>query len=201
MILAETGNWASQSIQMILTSSQEFFTFYAILLFTYSQSWLKDYLTVLDFMPTGWFNLILAIIVLILIIGLHKRRTRMLKLHKAQLEQTVYERNAELRSLVEQLNGQNSNLEMRVVERTRELELKNTQLAEYAFINTHNLRRPVANIKGLIQLFDYELSPEEIKEIISNLRNVSEEIDEVLHAITEKLEKDELLQVVHRRPA
>jgi len=52
-------------------------------------------------------------------------------------------------------------LETRIDDRTRELndkntelENKNTQLANYAFLNAHKLRAPVATLLGLVMLFD-----------------------------------------------
>ena len=49
----------------------------------------------------------------------------------------------------------NENLETIVRNRTRELEKKNEQLTEYAFINSHILRAPVARISGLYNLFKH----------------------------------------------
>jgi hypothetical protein len=50
----------------------------------------------------------------------------------------------------------NENLEAIVNKRTEELEEKNRQLTEYAYINSHVLRAPVARISGLYNLFKIE---------------------------------------------
>lgn len=44
-----------------------------------------------------------------------------------------------------------------MIERTNELVIKNKKPSDYTFLNAHNLRAPVANIKGVIQLFDINL--------------------------------------------
>lgn len=91
----------------------------------------------------------------------------------------------------EALNTVNSNLEKIVRERTRELTNKNKILSDYAFLNAHNLRVPVANIKGIIQLFDFKLTMEEKEELIERLKGQSDDLDQALIDITNRLEKDE----------
>ena len=63
-------------------------------------------------------------------------------------------RNEEIISKGEEIRVINENLEKIVLERTKELEKKNKALEEYAFINAHKLRRPVASILGLVNLLN-----------------------------------------------
>jgi tetratricopeptide (TPR) repeat protein len=80
----------------------------------------------------------------------------------------------------------NESLEIRVKERTEELEEQNKKLMEYAFINSHVLRGPVSRIIGLINLFEHaEIM--ETSEIVSLLKKSSEELDMVVQKITEAL--------------
>lgn len=58
----------------------------------------------------------------------------------------------------------------------QELLQKNKILEEYAHIATHKLRRPVANLKGLIDLLDYE---DERVNIESYLKKVKESVNEL----------------------
>ncbi|MGL1887632.1 MAG: hypothetical protein OCD76_14040 [Reichenbachiella sp.] len=97
----------------------------------------------------------------------------------------------ELHSYNDALNDLNDNLEKTVQVRTNELLVKNKKLAEYAFINAHNLRVPVANIKGLIQLFEVDRSNGEMLELIDVLKGESHRLDTVLIDIKDMLEKDE----------
>jgi|APHig6443717497_1056834.scaffolds.fasta_scaffold302287_2 signal transduction histidine kinase len=67
---------------------------------------------------------------------------------------------------------------------------KNKSLEEYAFITSHNLRRPLANILGLVQLFDEKKSDDDLnKEVIEKLKTSAEELDEVIKQTTKVLNK------------
>jgi len=68
---------------------------------------------------------------------------------------------------------------------------KNKSLEEYAFITSHNLRRPLANILGLVQLFDEMKSDDDLnKEVIEKLKISAEELDEVIKHTTKVLNKE-----------
>lgn len=80
-----------------------------------------------------------------------------LKKKNAQIEEQQREikfQAEELLSLNENLTNLNLELELKVDERTKELKLKNEKLAQYAFINAHKLRAPVATMQGLINLLN-----------------------------------------------
>ncbi len=72
----------------------------------------------------------------------------------------------------------------------RTLELKNTnsellqrndQLEQYAYITAHNLRGPVARLKGLVHIFDKTVGvSSENKEVVQRIVNSVLEMDEVL---------------------
>lgn len=58
------------------------------------------------------------------------------------------------------------------------LEVKNKTLEEYAFIISHNIRRPLANILGLTELLNAsETKESNTNEIISKLKQSAEELD------------------------
>lgn len=82
----------------------------------------------------------------------------------------------------------NQSLEERVRIRTRELEVQNEQLAEYAYINSHLLRGPLSRILGLINLIDYtDNSQVKEKELIEHLRQSGAELDDVVRKINEAI--------------
>jgi PAS domain S-box-containing protein len=74
-------------------------------------------------------------------------------------------------------------------EREREALIK--RLREFAFLTSHNLRRPLANILGLIELFgtyeEYNI-PEEIQVIINSLLISARELDTVIWTMNLSLE-------------
>ena len=92
----------------------------------------------------------------------------------------------------------NKNLEQRVHERTKYLELQNKQLSEYAYINAHLLRGPLCSILGLVQLLEHEC-PDEVQELILHMKKATAKLDQVVTKISDAIQKgshfdrDELL--------
>jgi signal transduction histidine kinase len=97
--------------------------------------------------------------------------------------------NRELTYLNEQVRTMNHELENRVSERTRELVERNEKLTEYAFMNAHLLRSPVSRIKGLINLFGITKEKEEKERVQLLLTETAEELDHVVHTISDRLNK------------
>jgi len=128
-------------------------------------------------------------------------RERNLLREKIELEEKVAERTAEITKKNEEILAQaeeiraiNESLEKRVAERTFELERKNKALEDYAFINAHNLRSPVASLLGLINLLPHVMTEKEQKEIMEHMKVSAERLDEVVHSITESIERSDRLE-------
>jgi ligand-binding sensor domain-containing protein len=160
-------------------------------------------------MPPFWrtvtFYLVCAATLLAAGYSLLKYREQKLKHDKAELEAKVEERtreiqfkteeiqaqNEEIMSQAEEIKGINENLEMLVNERTAELEKKNKALEEYAFINAHKLRSPVASILGLVYLLKKTPLSDEAKDINRYLQQSADELDDVVRSITKAIERGE----------
>ncbi|HVB04512.1 MAG TPA: PAS domain S-box protein [Chitinophagaceae bacterium] len=63
---------------------------------------------------------------------------------------------------------------------------QNDQLREIAWISSHGIRKPVANILGLIDLFQDDERDKKNGEIINMLRLSAKELDQVVHRIVDK---------------
>lgn len=77
-----------------------------------------------------------------------------------------------------------------ITERKRfieQLEHRNRHLTEIAFISSHELRRPVVSLMGLLQLLDVE-NPSNLanKEILSHFDHLVKELDRMIHVIAGK---------------
>ncbi|RAV98690.1 hypothetical protein [Pseudochryseolinea flava] len=101
----------------------------------------------------------------------------------------IQSQNEEISAQAEEIRGINENLEQIVNARTKELEMKNKALQEYAFINAHKLRRPVASILGLVNIASKIDLPEEERSIIFHLEKSTLELDEIVASITKTIEK------------
>ena len=155
------------------------------------------------FWRTGTFYLIVIAVFVISAYGLMKFRERKLLQDKLILEAKVEQRtkeiqlkteeiqaqNEEIMAQAEEIQGINENLEMLVKQRTAELEKKNKALEEYAFINAHKLRSPVASILGLVHLLAKSDQKDDTKVIREHLKNSADKLDAVVRSITTAIEK------------
>lgn len=97
-----------------------------------------------------------------------------------------------LKTQSKEIARMNEMLEQRVKERTEELQNRNHQLTEYAFINSHLLRSPVSKILGLINLMEVDKASDP-QEMIQHLRRSCDELDAVVKKITITLDGGEHL--------
>jgi ligand-binding sensor domain-containing protein len=155
------------------------------------------------FWKTLWFYALSIGSIIFLGYSSIRYRERKLIKEKRILEKRVNERTLELQrkteeiqaqsekiqSQSEQIQGINENLEKLVQQRTRELERKNIALEEYAFINAHNLRAPVASVLGLINLIKRLELDEEGKMIVQHLQESATKLDSVVSSITQAIER------------
>jgi ligand-binding sensor domain-containing protein len=108
-----------------------------------------------------------------------------------QQNDEIQTQNEEISAQSEEILRINENLEDMVQERTRELEQKNKALEEYAFINAHKLRSPVATILGLINLISKTRLDHEGVEINRRLQHTADELDGIVSSITKAIERGE----------
>ena len=137
------------------------------------------------FLVSGGLLLIMASIFMVVLIKLRYDLT--LKEIRARLAlQSSYE---EILAQDEEIKGINENLESIVRDRTRELEMKNRTLEEYAFINAHQLRSPVASILGLINLMKRIELNTEAKSVMSHLNESTVKLDRIVASISRTIER------------
>lgn len=83
----------------------------------------------------------------------------------------------------------NVRLNKMVDDRTHELSIKNHQLSEYAFINAHKLRAPVARIMGLLHVYQMKNSEVSAETLMNLLANETQSLDGIIRSITEAIEE------------
>lgn len=105
--------------------------------------------------------------------------------------ESIQAQNAEIRAQAETIAQINGNLENLVAQRTAELERKNKALEEYAFINAHKLRRPLASILGLVNLMNKTTTAEDQDRIRNYLNESAQELEQVIGSITVAIERGE----------
>lgn len=105
------------------------------------------------------------------------RRNRQLKRVAITLEQ----KNSILIAQQEEIHMINDNLESIIYKRIQNIEEKNLELSEYAFINAHMLRAPVCRILGLINLIEME----DPKADLSEIKKYATQVDGIIRNINQ----------------
>ncbi|HZB13218.1 MAG TPA: hypothetical protein VE467_09335 [Chryseolinea sp.] len=136
---------------------------------------------------------VVAIFMIVLIRARYKLIVKEIKARLALQEsnEEIQAQNEEIISQGEEIRVINENLEKIVLERTKELEKKNKALEEYAFINAHKLRSPVASILGLVNLLKKTSLDEEAKSIMPHLLDSTGKLDDIVSDITKTIERGE----------
>ena len=83
-----------------------------------------------------------------------------------------------------------------------DMQSRNQKLAEYAFINSHLLRAPLARILGLAEMVSKEVVLSEHQELIESFKTSAEELDAIVSKINEILDqrkdlnREEIVKVI-----
>ncbi|QEM04261.1 PAS domain S-box protein [Mucilaginibacter rubeus] len=80
-------------------------------------------------------------------------------------------------------------------EKEEEINRQNRLLREVAWISSHEIRRPVATMLGLVNLLDMTEDESERKEIFSKLRECAAEMDSMVHEIHRRIEAEKVMQI------
>ncbi|MDW3194312.1 MAG: tetratricopeptide repeat protein [Cytophagales bacterium] len=87
-----------------------------------------------------------------------------------------------LREANKEISEFNQSLEQKIQDRTQKIEKQNKQLMDYAFAISHEIRSPLTNLIGFLDLDDQheinEFSDEEKRQIKSSMANSIQKIDE-----------------------
>ena len=70
------------------------------------------------------------------------------------------------------------------------LKIQNSKLFEIAFLQSHQVRGPITNILGLIELFNYENPNDPINtDIIKKLHQTTKEFDNIIHKVVKNTQE------------
>ncbi len=69
------------------------------------------------------------------------------------------------------------------------IQLRDRQLAEVSFYNSHKVRAPLARLMGLVQVLclDHDTSHEELLQLLDNIKSSAEELDYLIKNINQTL--------------
>ncbi|MDX1628128.1 MAG: tetratricopeptide repeat protein [Fulvivirga sp.] len=129
---------------------------------------------------------------------IQKRANKLLENKNEEIQsrnKEIERKSRQLEELNQTLEELNAGLEEKVKTRTTILRKQNEVLSQYAFTNAHELRAPVANILGLIELLRKSELKEREPEIVEHLKKATAELDRVISNIRQRLENEEVLEL------
>lgn len=109
-------------------------------------------------------------------LGYQRSQTRLLK------------QNKEITHQKEEIESINNNLELLVVQRTQKVQEHQKLFSEYADINAHKVRSPLARIIGLLNIIELEKDREKIlRELLPLLKENAEDLNNILDEVSRSL--------------
>lgn len=142
-------------------------------------------LTLAQFFVKG--GLLLGAVSIFMIVLIRTRYDLFIKEIKSRLALKASKEAIQMQA--EEIKAINENLEHLVRQRTYELEKKNKALEEYAFINAHKLRAPVASILGLVPILNSIQLNDYGKEVVNHLNSSTEKLNTIVRSITDAIER------------
>lgn len=122
-------------------------------------------------------------IIMVIVLAINVRR-------KMKTNAELMELNEKVTIQKERLNEVNQNLEKMIDERTKDLQIKNRKLSEYSAHLSHEIRGPVASMKGLMILEDEQII--EHDELVDKMKTCINSIDDKIHRINEMLNNPDI---------
>lgn len=116
---------------------------------------------------------------------------------KEELQATIEELNVtnmELSTANEEIKVHNDNLDDLVKQRSKKIEEQLNIFQEYAYLNAHEVRAPLARILGLLDLLEYDIEKKETSTIPNRLKDSAKELDSIVKSMNRLLEKGTLLK-------
>lgn len=123
-----------------------------------------------------------------------EKKNKELELKNKALEAShteIGEQNEQLEFTNEMIVSINESLEKLIKSRAKEITKKDEVLQEYAFINAHKLRAPVARILGLAKLFNHTESINDKEELVKKINYEVRDLDRIVLTITNTILKGE----------
>ncbi|WP_162555784.1 histidine kinase [Reichenbachiella versicolor] len=93
----------------------------------------------------------------------------------------------EANSLNKQLNHVKLDLEEKVAGQVADVKEKNKQIEKYAFMNSHIVRAPLANILGAVNLYNATDDPTSKEELFELIDQSAQKLDEVIQNVSKDL--------------
>jgi tetratricopeptide (TPR) repeat protein len=145
-----------------------------------------------------YLTLILSALVLAIIVVFFFGRTIRIKRKSEQkllaLNSEIEHKAGELQEANAEILTINDNLEKLIEQRTEVIRDQNSKLREFAFMNSHKLRGPVASILGIVYLLKDSRNDHMRLELMQHLSSCITDLVRVIHDVNRQLEQDKSME-------
>ncbi len=144
---------------------------------------------ILAISATSFFLMIL----LFLFVRMYKDRSSWAR-NVERLNDEINDKNTELEAMNEQIRSINNDLEQTVKNRAEKILDQNEKLIRYAFINSHEVRGPLARMLGLLYLISLENNNIKENTTFRLLMESTNELDQMIKKASELLENEDFFK-------
>jgi tetratricopeptide (TPR) repeat protein len=141
-----------------------------------------------------YFTWIVGALVIAIVLVIFAWRTIILKRKNEQKLLGLYNEIEYKAQALQQANNEiiaiNNNLEKLIVKRTETIQIQNERLREFAFMNAHRIRGPVASILGIVNLLVDSRNERLTQDLIQHLQTSASNLDTIINEVTRQLEED-----------
>jgi tetratricopeptide (TPR) repeat protein len=127
---------------------------------------------------------IIGILIIVRVLIIKRKNERKLVALNNEIEAQA----EELRQANEEINAINENLEEILAKRTKVIIEQNERLKQFAFVNAHKIRGPVATILGLINIIEITNDDKTKEELLKHLHTSSLKLDMVIREVSKQLD-------------
>jgi len=118
------------------------------------------------------------------------RSRKMSELRLLKLNEEVKKQSEELLRANKAITEANESLERLVEYRKEVIQNQNRRIDHFSFVNSHEIRGPLATLMGLLGLLYEEKSPEKSRQIMGFLKITSTKLDKIIRRVGQELEKE-----------
>jgi signal transduction histidine kinase len=141
------------------------------------------------------FILLLVIFIITILRFLKERHNHMVQLELyyqeiSRQKEELMRKTEKLQKANDEISAINENQEVILIQSTEKIREQNRRLREYAYMNAHTIRGPLARVLGLVYIFKLGHLSEAQREVLDKLEFSALELDGIIRDLGDKLSQE-----------